>query len=213
MKKIIFLIIITSISLTSCIEIVEEMWINEDKSGKLELRIDAGSLGVFFNSIGQYIGEDLSKKIINAPNKMASSLNKIKGISNVKPITNPKSGKLGLSFNFENQHSLNNALYSIFGLNKKFFYPNAYKIKNHKIKKKDFTNYLTRYFEENKSKIKSDEIIKMINYITIYHLPKDVKKIKNEIGTKLSDKITVIQSNSLENILKEQIDLGQVISF
>ena len=82
MKKLIVLFVsILSFGMTSCIELVEEIWINPDKSGKIELRLDAGRLSMFFSAISEYIDAELNSQIVNAPKKMASSVEKIEGIS------------------------------------------------------------------------------------------------------------------------------------
>lgn len=211
--KIIILIFLTSILSTSCIEIVEEIWFNKDHSGKIALTVDAGSVGFLFSAISDYIDADMVKEINEAPAKYSADLKNIKGISEIGSYNKIRSGKMGISFSFNGQKSLNKAWYSILGMDKKFYYPKIIKIKNRKIVKKNINKYLSYYLKKNEKNIKSNDIFKVINYKTVYHLPANVSKINNETGTKLKDSITVIQTNTLQNILMDKVDLGQVIYF
>ena len=124
-----------------------------------------------------------------------------------------KVGKLGLSFNFDNQKSLNNAWYRLLGLDKKIYYPKPFKISKNRIVKKDFSKIIAHYLDQNKEKLKNVEILKSISYVSIFHLPQEVRKIKNREHTKLLNQNTVIQSNTLENIFHQRVDLGQKILF
>lgn len=212
-SKIILLIAVLSFSLTSCIDLVEEIWVNDNQSGRVQLRVDAGNMSIFFTALSDYLQKDFANEISAAPEKYANKLKDIRGISNVKSISKLKTGNFGITFNFDNQKSLNKAWYSLLGMKKRFFYPNIYKIRKHKLKKKNLHKYLKKYLEENKDKIKTNDILKMIDFISIYHLPSDVKKIKNQEGTKLTNGKVVTKTISLEKLLEDEIDLGQVISF
>jgi hypothetical protein len=192
-SKIILIIIFISFTFTSCINLVEEIWINKDRSGRVSLRRDSGNIGFLFATLSEYIQPDLLAQITAAPNKYSSKLSNTKGITNVKAVNNLKGGELGVSFTFKDEQALNEAWYSILSVDKKFYHPKIFKIHTHRLKKKNLNKYLINYLEENKHKIKSNEIVRLISYTTTFHLPLAVKKIKNLTSTKLMDENTVVR--------------------
>jgi len=212
-KFLLLALILSSIFTTSCIDVVEEIWIHKDKSGEANFRIDIGSLGLLISAASDYINKDMLNEIINAPNEKSKKINNIKGISEVTPISLIKSGKLGLKFKFKDKKALSNAYYALVGVDKKWFYPSVFKIKKHKFKKLNLARYLQDYLEENKENFKSNDLLKMITFKAIYHIPNEVKSIKNEHHTKLISKNTVIQSYKMSTLLNEEVDLGNVIRF
>ncbi len=211
--KVLIIIILTSFSLTSCIEIIEEMWVKKDRSGKVSLRVESGAVGFLFTTLGDYIQPKMLTEITSAPATYAKKLKEVKGVSKVHTVNDLKNGQLGLSFEFANPSALNHAWYSFLGLDKKFYHPRLYKISRHKLKKKNIHPYLQRYLLENKEQISSPEILKLIRFVTIYHLPGTIKKSKNQENTKLKQDTIVIQSHSVESLMKDKTDLSQVIHF
>lgn len=214
MRLIVLLVIVlTSLSLTSCIEIIEEIWVKKDRSGKVSLRIESGAVGFLFTTLGDYIQPKLLNQVTTAPSTYAKKLKEVKGVSQVQTVNDLKNGQLGLNFEFENPSALNHAWYSFLGFDKKFYHPRLYKIHRHKLKKKNIHPYLQRYLIENKDEISSPEVLKMIRFASIYHLPATVKKAKNADNVKLNQDTIVIQSHSVESLMKVKTDLSQVIHF
>jgi len=212
-KILIFALFITTIFTTSCIDVIEEIWVNEDKTGEASFRIDIGSLGLLISAASDYIDKDMLNEIIKAPNNKSKTIKDIKGISEVKPINLIKSGKLGLKFKFSNQKALSNAYYSLLGVDRKWYYPSLFKIKKHKFKKLNLAGYLQDYLTENKDNFKNEDLLKMITYKSIYHFPTEVKSMKNLDHTKLIPGNTVIQSYEMNTLLTEKVDLGNLIRF
>lgn len=212
-KFLVFALILSSIFTTSCIEVIEELWVHKDKSGEASFRIDIGSLGLLISAASDYIDKNMLNEIINAPKDKSKDIINIEGVSEVKPISLIKSGKLGLKFKFENQKALNNSYYALLGVDKKWFYPTIFKIKKHKFKKLNLARYLQDYLMENKDNFKSEDLLKMITFKSIYHFPKEVKSMKNKNHTKLIPNNSVIQSYEMNTILNEEVDLGNLIRF
>ena len=212
-KLLIFWIIVITLPLTSCIDIVEEIWIKEDKSGKMEFRIDAGNLGFLFGQIADYLDKDLSKQLSTAPDKYGKKLKGIKGVSQVKSVSNFKEGKLGLGFEFKNQKALNEAWYALLGVEKKFFYPKVYKINKRRFKKRNLYKYLFKYLKQNKEKVKSEKVFQLVHVKSIYHVPDTIKKLKNEDHTKKVGDKMLFQDYTLETLLSEELDLGQRVRY
>ncbi len=117
-RFVVFALILSSVFAVSCIDIVEELWINADKSGEAHFKIDAGSLGWMISSAGQYIDTEMLDEIIKAPNDKVKKLKSIEGITEVEAINLVKSGNIGFKFKFANPKALNKAYYRIFGLEK-----------------------------------------------------------------------------------------------
>jgi hypothetical protein len=214
MKRIhLILLLVITLPLSSCINLVEEFWMNSDKSGRMEIRLDAGNLGFLFSTIHDYLDKKMVKELTQAPGNYAKSLKQVPGISSVKPVSNFKNGKLELSFAFDNQKALNKAWYKMLGVDKKFYYPNIYKLRKNKLKKKNLYKYFSSYVNDNKDKIKSEDVFKFISVHSIYHLPDEVNKIKNTDHTKITRKKVVMQQYTLKELLSDEIDLGQQIKF
>ena len=212
-KFLVIILLISTIFTTSCIDVIEEIWVHEDKTGEASFRIDIGSLGLLLSAASDYIDKDMMKEIMNAPNVKAKKIKDIKGVSGVKPINLIKSGKLGLTFKFKNQRALSNAYYSLLGVDKKWYYPSIFKIKKHKFKKLNLFKYLQDYLQENKDNFKNENILKLITYKSVYHFPREIKSMKNQSFIKLNSNKVVMQSYDMKTLLNKELDLGNLIRF
>jgi len=152
-------IFILSISLTSCIELVEEIKINPDLSGNYHLYLKHNGLDILFSSITKNL--DLSK-IKNG----IQELEKQKGISNLKSVIDLKKGKFSVRFDFSDAKSLTQAFYASIGAKKRFYHKNFLRVNQSKIKRPNLTPYLVKYFEKNGllDQLPSTEILDYVDY-------------------------------------------------
>jgi hypothetical protein len=117
MKKLIrFLpiIIFLTICLTSCFDLKEKIYIRKDGSGTFTFTVDMGQSKMLLDMAKRMSGDDKlsspTNNINNSFDKGKSDLEKIKGITNVKSITDENNYVFGVQFDFANIEALNKAL-------------------------------------------------------------------------------------------------------
>lgn len=212
MKKI-FLFLLPLILFSGCIDIVEEITINPDKSGTVTFSMNMGALGGFAMNIGEsYMQGTLLEQLKNLPETAAGLLKNVDGLSNIKPVTNQK-GLYSVSFDFKNEKDLNNALYKLFDTKKPFFAPNYIRIKKHKIVKKNYAPVLRLFLKKYKEQIKDASILKQISYKTLFNLPAEVKKFSNKKSTLSTDKKTLEFKCTIEDLLTTNVNIGNRIKY
>jgi len=199
--------------LSSCIELIQTIEINPDKSGKYTMKIDLGML--------QYAGtsslQDASgiiTSIKSFPDSAVVKLSSMKGISGIENITNDKNGIYGIRFNFDNAKSLNKAFYQLADQQKLFFMPDYIKIKRNRVLITDIAPYIKKASSMTEKSTTdsfiSDQISRLIQVTTNIYVPKPVKKVQNS-RSRFSDQ-QVTFSMGL-NELVEGKNYGNVIRF
>lgn len=146
-------------SFNSCIELVEEIKINSDLSGKYHLYLKHNGLDFLFNSIPQ--NPDLTG-LENGLHTLALQ----KGISNLSTNINLKKGDFSIRFDFSDAKSLTDAFYASLGAKKHFYHKSFLKVNQSKIKRPNLTPYLVKYAERNGllDKLPSDKILDYVKY-------------------------------------------------
>jgi len=196
--------------LQSCVEIVEEITVNNDRSGKITLSVNIGKQNGLFGLISQFADLSFMDEIEDEVGKTISVLKQQKGISNV---VFEKGNKMRLSFDFDNHKNLNKALYAVSGNEKTIFNPAIYKVKNHSFIKKNITTWAKLMMEANKDEMPDEIVFDMIEITTIVHLPEPIIKTSGE-GSKVSkDKRTVTTSHFISEILEENINTKMKVRF
>lgn len=175
------LMVLVAFSASSCIDIVEEYNLRGNGSGTASFSLQTPAFTPVLTMAGRYIDNQWMNEIVDMPQKTAGKLKTIRGISEVKTLNLLKEGKLGISFSFDNNKALDKALYALMNLDKKWYYPALMKVKKHKLKKRNIGPYLKSYLEKKKSNLKDEELLKMVDYKIIYHLPAEVKKTKRPL--------------------------------
>jgi len=212
MKKT-FLFFLPLILFSGCIDIVEEITINPDKSGTVTFSMDMGTLGGFAMNLGEnYMQGTLLEQMKNLPETAAGILKNINGLSNITSVTNKK-GFYSISFNFKDPKDLNNALYKLFDTKKPLFAPNYIRIKKHKIVKKNYAPVIKLFLKKYKDQIKDNSILKLINYKTVFNLPTEVKKISNKKSTLSANKKTLEFKCTIEDLLTTNVNIGNKIRY
>lgn len=212
-KSRILFFLLPLILLTSCIDLIEEIWVGDDGKGKVSFRLESESLGSLLGLASSYVNVDLLQEISKSPKDKAKVLKQVKGIHSIKTNGDFNKGALMLNFNFENGRALNKAYYAIFGLEKKWYYPAIIKVNKHRLKKKDLSKYLKKYINKNASDVKDNKVWDYLNYKQIYHFPQPVKTLKNDTQVKLIHKKTVIQSYSAKDLIQKELNLGNNIRY
>jgi len=196
--------------LQSCVEIVEEITVNNDRSGKIALSVNIGKQNGLFGLISQFADLSFMDEIENEVGKTISVLKQQKGISNV---VFEKGNKMRLSFDFDNHKNLNKALYAVSGNEKTIFNPAIYKLRKNSFVKNNMTTWAKLMMEANKDEMPDEIVFDMIEITTIVHLPEPVKSTSG-VGVKVSkDQRLVTTSNYISEILEENISTKMKVKF
>ena len=202
------LLILVSLSFTSCIELIEEMHINADKSGTWEVRLEAMGLQALLGSVGQYLDEDMVEDWKSIPEGSVKKVEKIKGISGVE-VSKAGAFIIGLKFQYKNQRALNKAIYALAGVKKRFFYPKLYKVKSHTFKKLDIGKIVHKKLSEEMATMENKSWMEYVSLKSVYHLPSDQIEVKSSKGSNYRLKgNTYTQKHNLLALTEEYNNLG-----
>lgn len=213
MRQLFPIIFILLFSTTSCIEIVEEIKINEDKSGNISIKIESDNAGLLLNIVNNLVGNSYEDQIKAELTKITSQITNESGISNVEINLNERDGQYGVSCDFSNSEDLNRALYKAFGYKKTIFSPGYIKIGSHKVKKINITPYVKKYLEKEEIEIPEGYIIDLIDYKSIYHLPNEIKSVSNNAAEITNNSKTAIIEFPIEKVLENKVNTGIKIRY
>jgi hypothetical protein len=163
-------LLLLSFSLTSCVELVEEIKINEDLSGEYRLYLKHNGLDLLFNSLAKNIDtKGLDDGLEN--------LKQQEGISKLRTDINPKKGRFFIQFHFSDSKSLSHAFYGALGVKKQFYHKNFLKINPSKIRRPNLTPYLVKYAESQGllDELPSENILDYLSYRYRIISPKKIK--------------------------------------
>ena len=216
MKKIILILSII-FSMSSCIEIRQEITVNKDLSGSMTLVLDMGALtGNLLNAAEKFINIDFFKKIQTLPNKAVAKIQGMNGISNIKAIDDKGKGMFGLSFDFKDSKTLNQTFYKLFNQKKTIFKPSLLKIKKNQVKLTNITPYINLYYKLNKKDITNEELFKFITYKIVIKLPETLKKVaknKENLIKQSDDKKILTFSFPVKEIIEKSLDTDIKVKF
>jgi hypothetical protein len=205
-KFLVLIILVSSFFMQGCIEIVEDIHINQNLSGTLSLSVNAdGGSNIFMALLGQYADLSLMDEIRSNAVMAKDRLRNQKGISNVSFSGSPRKGSLQLSFDFEDDKALNEALYAIADYEKPFWQGKIYKINQHKFVRKNTTPWIKLLLEQEKENIPDDVLFDLIELKTLVHIPAKAKKINKRCNAIATDgDRTFATSNILSDVLDEK---------
>ena len=207
------IISVLAFSMQSCLEIVEEITINEDQSGSMSLSVGVNNANSIFGLIGSFTDITFMDDLEMEAEIIVGKLKAQEGISNVKFSKIGNAGKYSLSFGFNNSKSLNNALYAVNNQKMTIFQPSFYKIKKNKYRRKNITNWANMILEKEKENLPDEVIFDLIEYKAVIHLPRQAKLVKAADVVVSQDKKTVGTSNYISDILNKRIDTGMKIRY
>ena len=202
------LILLLAFTASSCINLLNEIKINSDKSGTSFIGIEFGALSAFMDLDSKELDPNIKSNVVNFPNIAKDKLQNIKGISNIKTLGVLSSGRIGIAFDFKNMRALNKAYYSLLDKNKKWFYPNIIKIKNHKVKLKNISSQIKSLVEDNNDNPKNAKFINYLNFRTKIIVPTKISSAKIGQGTISNNGKTFINNTSLRAIMNDNAHTG-----
>ena len=214
MRKIVWLFaVILSLGLTSCIDILDEIKLNSDKSGSVFIGIESQLLGTLFGLANQHIPQEAVDSVLGFPQHSKAKLDAIEGVNDVKAFNQLNEGRFGISFKFDDPKALNKAYYSLFEMKYAWYYPNIVKIRKHSISRRNLTPQLIKQIEQNSPNIKDSEYLKYLNIKTIIELPKDAKWLKTENPKEEINSNKIIIRYPLTEVLQEEKSTSYKIHF
>jgi len=206
-------ILALSISMQSCIEIVEEITVNEDQSGSMSISAGLANANTIFGLMGSFADISIMDDLEMEVEVIMSKLKAQEGISNVHFSKLDKGGKYALSFDFENSKVLNNALYAVNDQKKTFFQPSFYKIRKNKYHRKNITNWANMLLEKEKENLPDESIFDLIQYKAVVNLPREVQSVKATDVEVSKDKKTVSTNNFISDILNKRINTAIKVKY
>lgn len=198
------LFIILSVSLTSCIELLEEIKLNEDKSGSVFIGIESQVLASILDVVREQVSFDSISELEDLPSKLKERIINVKGISEVNSFDKVDDGRLGISFNFSNPTALNRAYFALAEVNKKWYHPNIIRVTKHKISRKDLTPQLINQLEKNYPKLKDSELTKFLSLKLVVKLPSPSISVYDGEKEVLTKTKNVRLNYGLSEILEEE---------
>jgi hypothetical protein len=213
-KKIIWLFaLLVSLSFSSCITLLDEIKLNDDKSGEVFIGLESQMLGSILSMAKDQIPTDMMDNLNTFPTEAQKRISNIEGISSVNAMDQISSGRLGINFHFKNSKALNNAYYALMEMKKTWYLPKIIKIGKHKIKRKDISPQLVKQIEKEYPDLKDSELLKYLKWETVIKLSSNSKKIETEqTKSKVGDKNIKIRY-SLTEIIKDEKSTAFTIRF
>lgn len=213
MKKYSILLIafILTFSFTSCIDLVEEISINKNKSGHYNLGVQADGLAGLISLNSQQFEVPAIKEL----DEKISILKQQAGISNVKKDFKANSFFFNLSFDFEDEKSLNNAMYTLAEVEPSIFIKKFLKIKNHKIIRPNLNTYLQILIQQQGllDDLPSKDVLNYINYKLVINTPSEIKRINGKNAVVMANKTTAISSFSFKDLVMNNPNISLKVKY
>jgi hypothetical protein len=170
----------------SCIEIVEEVTVRDDRSGNISLSVEVGRSNSLLGIFGSFTDISFPDELTDMAEYYSRELQKQEGISSVRLINKSSSGMIRLTFDFDNQQNLNRALYAMAGVEKNIFNPNIYKIKNKKLERRNVTKMVKLVIEEANDESGEEILYEIISVKSVFNTPGSVQKVKTKMPVHIS---------------------------
>jgi hypothetical protein len=211
-RNLICILLFAAIGLNGCIEIIEEITVHPDGSGSINMSVDIGALGSAANGNSGQFDMSMLDRIKKIPADAPGKLEQIKGISNIKAVSDDKKGLYSVAFDFADSRVLNKAIYKMAGFKKTPVSPSFIKITKHKLVKKDLSPFLRKAMKDQQKKSYNEFFFSFISYTTTCHFPADVKKASN-IKSERPNARSVSTKFTLDEMLKGGSNFGNVIRY
>lgn len=199
--------------LTSCIDLTQDIEINPDRSGRYSLTVDLGILKYFPSETFSGTSE-IIRIIQDLPAQATESLQGQKGISEIENISREEYGVYGIRFKFDNDKSLNKAMYGVADKQKLMFMPDFIRIKRKKVTITNISPYIRQavsIIQKNSAQsFLTEQMSQYINITTRLHLPREAKQAQNQ-RTKIEQHTATLKS-TLSELLKGA-DYGNVVKY
>jgi hypothetical protein len=208
MKRIFSVFFLFLLSLTSCIEIVEEITLYDNHSGNIKYRLETNQIASFLNNLTDLLDGSFENHLKGKTREFAGKIKSYEGIDSVKFNWDGKKNKNLLEFSFSSPGALNDAIYQLIGYKKNLFTPVYIKATSHAFQRKNFAPWVKKYLENEGIEIPAKDFMDLVTYKTIVHYPTEVKRFKGK-NLKLTDnRKGLIQTNNLREVLENKTNVS-----
>jgi len=213
MKNIIPFLVALSISFSGCIEIVEELKVNEDKSGTMLYKVETDELGGLLNIISEFAGGSFENEMKKEFKKFAGKLRGRPGINNIKYNFGSTAGDYYVSFDFKSDKHLNNALYDVFGIKKTVFTPKFLKIKKTKLSKLNYAPWVKRYLESEDIRLPESSLSNLVTLRSVTYISKEIKRTSGQSVELSKDKKYATQRFDVQDVVDNEVNVGLKLKY
>ena len=207
------LLILMSMSLSSCIDILDEIILNRDKSGSVFIGLESQMLGSVMSMAKEQIDPAIFSELDSFPAASAERLKGIAGIHEINAMDVMSRGRFGIAFRFDNPKALNRAYYALLDMDKKWYYPRFIKIGNHKISRKNITPQLVKQIDEHNPDLRNSEFHRFLNIKSVIKLPAENISIESEKKAQCPSHEEVVIRYSFKELLNEEQSSAYKIRF
>lgn len=207
------LLILMSLSLSSCIDILDELIINQNKSGSVFIGFESQVLGSVMNMAKEQIDPAIISELDSFPRASAERLNGIPGIHEIDAMDVISRGRFGIAFNFDNPKALNRAYYALLDMDKKWYYPRFVKIGKHKISRKNITPQLVKQIDKENPDLRHSKFLRYLNIKSVIKLPAENISIESENKAQCPSPEEVVIRYSFKELLNEEQSTAYKIRF
>jgi hypothetical protein len=203
-----FVVTLSCLFLSSCFDLREKIYLKKDGSGTFSFTIDLAQSKLFLDMAKKFSDSDQASPTANLNSsfdKSKEELEAIKGITNVRPISDEKNYIFGIQFDFANISALNLALEKALikdDKSKSSFV--KYQFNKGQLERVEIVNIKERIISEanQDSKVKNagfnpSNLFFDVNYITTYSFDTKIKEVSNENSIISQDGKTVIVSQRI----------------
>jgi hypothetical protein len=206
-------LVVLLFSMQSCVEIVEEIVVNDNGSGTMSLSAGLSGTNSLMGLISSFANIAPLADIEGEVEFFVSKLKAQEGISNVRFSKIKSGGNYALSFDFKDSKSLNKALYAVSNQEKKFYQPSFYKISKNKYQRKNITNWANMLLEKEKDNLPDEAIFELMTYKAVVNVPRPATRVKADDAKVSKNQKTISTKNFISDILDDRIDTGMKVKF
>jgi len=205
---IVFSAILLLFGTSSCVDFLNEIKVNKDKSGSVFIGLEMNAIAGLVIMESDKVSPKIKEYIIHFPTETEKLLTGIDGISNIESFTQPAQGRIGVGFDFENQKALNKAYYKLLEMDYKWYSPNIVVIRKHKVKVRNATPYIKDYYDAYGDNIGDNSIVNYLHYKTVIHVPNSINSFNIERGSLSQNKSVFTNRISGKEILELDVNSG-----
>ena len=171
------LVLILTISFTSCFDIHEKITIHNDQSGIYRIAIENSGL---VGTLAMLSGNSQYGDVLSKLDSLALFFSQREGITKVNSNFSPGNGDLFLEVAFENSKDFNKSLYAYFGYEKWHWAKQYIKVKKKKFLRTNLSPWIAKYIENNNITVPYQEYLGDIMLRTEVVFPSEVTTAKGE---------------------------------
>lgn len=219
MKKIVYLFsVIVTLSMSSCIDFLEQISFQKDGSGEYSMRVDATK---FMEEMEAFASMDTTGEMMPNMKKMLDSTFRASS-ENVKSVKGIKNLKFDAStpnifittYSFENIDALNEAMKNGESDQKQFEFTKKKLLRTSAFKSLDLEGILGKgEDEEGQQAEMMKQMFADMKMTTVYTLPSKVKSVSNKAAVISDDKKTVTFESTFKELLDKTTDKNLEINY